>query len=82
MDWSRFEPSDFEYDFETDELWAHHISLDEAIACFYNEHDIRQNQRYTDRFQLLGETDGGRKLKIIFQLKPGKIVRIITGWDI
>ena len=25
---------------------------------------------------------GGRALKIIFQLKPGGIVRIITGWTL
>lgn len=30
----------------------------------------------------LGSTLGGKRLKIIFQLKPGNIVRIITGWPI
>lgn len=34
------------------------------------------------RFQLVGSTAGGRRLKIIFELKPKKIVRIITGWPI
>jgi hypothetical protein len=33
-----------------------------------------------NRFQLVGVTLGGRKLKIIFQLKANNIVRIITGW--
>jgi hypothetical protein len=31
---------------------------------------------------LLGRTFGGRKLKIIFQLKPRHVVRIITGWPL
>jgi ribosomal protein L15E len=32
--------------------------------------------------QLIGNTIGGRRLKIIFQLKPGNVVRIITGWQV
>jgi uncharacterized DUF497 family protein len=43
---------------------------------------VRRNKSYRDRYQLLGRTFGGRSLKIIFQLKPGNIVRIITGWDV
>jgi len=31
---------------------------------------------------LIGRTDSGRRLKVIFQLKPNKAVRIITAWDI
>ena len=82
MDWSKFQPTDFEYDFERDELFSHRLTLDDAIECFYNDFQIRRNKSFKDRFQLIGETFGGRKLKIIFQLKPNRIVRIITGWDI
>lgn len=32
--------------------------------------------------RLTGYTLGGRRLKVIFQLRPGNIVRIITGWQI
>lgn len=38
------------------------------------------NKRFKDRFQLIGTTFGGRRLKIIFLLKPSKVVRVITGW--
>jgi uncharacterized DUF497 family protein len=82
MDWSRFEPEDFEYDYDRDELFTHRITLNEAIECFYNDFLVRRNKSFDDRYQLLGETFGGRKLKIIFQLKPDRIVRIITGWEI
>ncbi len=34
MNWSRFTPKDFEYDFERDELAAHRVSFEEAIECF------------------------------------------------
>jgi len=82
MDWSKFEPTDFEYDFDNDELFAHRITFREAVECFYNDFQIRRNKSFTDRYQLIGETSGGRRLKIIFQLKPNRIVRIITGWDV
>ena len=82
MDWSKFEPSDFEYDFYHDKLSFHRIKFKEAVECFYNEFIVRRNKSYADRFQLIGETFGGRHLKIIFQLKPNRVVRIITGWEL
>jgi excinuclease UvrABC ATPase subunit len=42
----------------------------------------RRNKRYRDRYQLIGTTLAGRRLKIIFQLKPSNVVRIITGWPL
>lgn len=82
MDWSKFTPNDFEYDFERDELAAHRIAFEEAVECFFSDFEVRRNKRYRDRYQLLGRTLGGRRLKIIFQLKPRSVVRIITGWPI
>ncbi len=82
MDWSKFTPEDFKYDFERDELAAHRVTFEEAVECFFSDFEVRRNKRYRDRYQLLGRTLGGRKLKIIFQLKPQSIVRIITGWTI
>jgi uncharacterized DUF497 family protein len=82
VDWKRFEPEDFEYDFDRDKLAAHGVEFEEAVECFYSEHTIRRNKSFQDRFQLLGQTLAGRRLKIIFQLKTGRIVRIITGWPL
>ena len=80
--WNRFLPKDFEYDFDQDKLSAHRVSFEEAVECFFSDFGVRRNKAYKDRYQLIGKTIGGRKLKIIFQLKPDNIVRIITGWDI
>jgi uncharacterized DUF497 family protein len=80
--WSEFTPSDFEYDFERDELAAHHVTFEEAVECFFLDFEIRRNKSYRDRYQLIGQTIGGRRLKIIFQLKRGNVVRIITGWPV
>ena len=81
--WSTFYPSDIEYDEENDKLAAHGVTYEEAVECFYtgNAHIERDKVRlYPDRYQLIGQTEAGRRLKIIFQLKPGGVVRIITGW--
>lgn len=82
VDWSRFVPTDFEYDFENDKLAAHGVNFEEAIECFFSDFQIRRNKSYQDRYQLIGKTLGGRRLKIIFQLKSNNIVRIITGWQV
>jgi uncharacterized DUF497 family protein len=80
--WNDFTPSDFEYDFENDKLAVHRITFDEAVECFFSDFQVRRNKKFKDRYQLIGSTLGGRKLKIIFQLKPGNVVRIITGWPL
>ena len=82
VNWHRFIPNDFEYDFDRDELAAHHVTFDEAVECFFSDFEVRRNKSYRDRYQWIGRTIGGRRLKIIFQLKPGNVVRIITGWPI
>ena len=80
--WHRFTPTDFEYDFESDKLAIHQVKFEEAVECFFSDFEIRRNKSYADRYQLIGETITGRKLKIIFQLKPNNVIRIITGWQI
>lgn len=80
--WSSFTPSNFEYDFENDKLGAHRVTFDEAVECFFSDFQIRRNKKFKDRYQLIGTTLAGRELKIIFQLKPGNVVRIITGWPL
>lgn len=82
VDWRHFIPTDFEYDFERDKLAVHGLTFEEAIECFFNDFEVSRNKTYEDRYQLLGWTRAGRPLKIIFQVKPDDVVRIITGWEI
>ena len=82
VNWHRFAPSDFEYDFDRDELARHGVTFEEAVECFFSDFVVRRNKSYRDRYQLEGRTNGGRRLKIIIQLKPGNVIRIITGWSI
>jgi uncharacterized DUF497 family protein len=73
--WSEFTPSEF----ERDKLAVHQVTFDEAVQYFFSNYQVRRNKSYQDRYQLIGTTFGGRRLKIIFQLKSGNVVRIITG---
>ena len=82
VDWNNFTPYEFEYDFEGDKLAVHGVTFNEAVQCFFSDYEVRRNKSYQDRYQLIGTTYGGRTLKIIFQLKPNNIVRLITGWPI
>lgn len=72
MDWSKFTPQDFEYDFERDELAAHRVTFEEAVECFFSDFELRRNKSYRDRYQLLGRTLGVRRLKIIFSIEAAK----------
>jgi len=80
--WNQFVPEFIEYDFDNDELHAHRLTIDEAVQCFYNKFVIQRNKSFQDRFKLIGITDAGRNLCIIFQLKKKSTVRIITGWEV
>ncbi len=82
VNWHRFRPTNFEYDFERDELARHHVTFEEAVECFFSGFEVRRNKAYRDRYQISGKTVAGRRLKIILQLKPDNVVRIITGWQI
>ena len=82
VNWREFTPSDFEYDFERDKLSEHAVTFEEAVECFFEDFEVRRNKRFRDRYQLIGRTFGGRKLKLIFQTKPQGVVRIITGWPL
>ena len=42
--WDEFEPSDFEYDFDTDELAAHRVTFEEAIQVFDNDYRVLRNR--------------------------------------
>ncbi len=79
VNWKSFTPSDFEYDFDQDKLATHRVDLEEAMECFFSDFEVRRNKKYLDRYQLIGRTIAGRSLKVVFQIKPGNVVRIIAG---
>ena len=54
----------------------------EAIEVIWNGFDVRRNKGLHGGYQLIGETDGGRRLKLIVYEKRRNLIMIVTGWDI
>lgn len=80
--WQKFDPEDFEFEFDEDELARHGIAADEAIELIWNGFDVHRNKGFHGGYQLIGRTDGGRRLKLIVYEKGRTLLRVITGWDI
>ena len=74
--WQKFDPAQFDFEFDDSELAMHGITIDEAVEVIWNGFDVRRNKR------LIGRTDGGRALKLIVYEKRAGVIRVITGWDI
>ena len=80
--WQRFDPENFDFEFDEDELAGHGITMDEAVEVIWNGFDVHRNKGYHGGYQLIGRTDGGRILKLIIYEKGKNLLRVITGWDI
>lgn len=69
----------FEWDEANEEklLVRHNVSALEAEQCFANRHTIRKGEN--DAYLLLGVTDAGRMLFLVYQQKAGGVVRVYSG---
>ncbi|MHB8841509.1 MAG: BrnT family toxin [Candidatus Aquicultor sp.] len=71
--------TDFEWDDgNTDHLAEHGVTPDEAEEAVYDKRYVGRTRQ--KRLVFLGQTDAGRYLKVICQLK-GSIARVITAYD-
>jgi uncharacterized DUF497 family protein len=70
--------SEFEWDPGNEEklLVQHNVSALEAEQCFGNPHSVR---RVGDAYLLLGRTDDGRMLLLVYQQKPKGVVRVYSA---
>jgi uncharacterized DUF497 family protein len=61
------------------------ISVDEALQFLWNEPRIRPNHRApfgTDRYHLLGHTNGGRRLMLVIEATADPTTwEVVTGWQ-
>ena len=80
--WQKFDPEEYEFEFDEDELSQHSVTADEAIEVIWNGFDVRRNKKHHFGYQITGITDSGRLLKlIVYEKRPG-LIRVITGWQI
>jgi uncharacterized DUF497 family protein len=64
---------------ETRLLDLHGVTAAEAEQCFFNPKDERSHR---DGYLLMGRTDAGRHLLLVFIKKPANVMRIYSGRDL
>ncbi len=70
---------EWDEDNETKLLERHGVTAAEAEQCFFNPKDERSRG---DAFLLMGRTDAGRHLLLVFVKKPGNVMRIYSARDL
>jgi uncharacterized DUF497 family protein len=80
--WQKFDPEDFDFEFDEDEFARHQISIDEVVEVIWNGFEVRRNKQYHGGYQIIGFTDGGRRLKLVVYERRKGLIRVITGWDV
>ena len=69
---------EFEWDEHNEDklLRSHAVSVWEVEQCFSNPHTKR---RHRDALLMLGITDGGRMLFLVYEQRPGGVVRVYSA---
>jgi uncharacterized DUF497 family protein len=82
VNWTRFDPAQFEIEFNEAKLAAHGISVNEATEVLWNGFRPLRDKDHDDRYRLLGRTDGARPLELVVVVLGKRRLRIITGWPL
>jgi len=80
--WYPFNPERVWFEFNEEKLAAHGVSVAEAREVFDERFSVRRKKRDSDGYVIVGQTCAGRRLKLIVQSKPNRIMRIITAWPL
>ena len=81
VNWTRFDPDDYDLEFAEEKLEAHDVSVEEAAECLSRKFRVRRNKAFSDRYRIFGRTEGGRALELVVYVE-GRRIRVITGWDL
>jgi uncharacterized DUF497 family protein len=82
VNWTRFDPAQFDIEFNEDKLAAHGIRVNEAAEVLWNGFRPLRDKDHDDRYRLLGRTDGERALELVVVVLGKRRLRIITGWPL
>ena len=75
----------FVWDDDNEEhLGRHHVYPEEAEEVFFNCYVITPNKKRHGprRYRIVGRTNQGRRLLLVFEDMGASVARIITGWDV
>ncbi|HEV8433535.1 MAG TPA: hypothetical protein VGR95_08980 [Thermoanaerobaculia bacterium] len=81
VNWTRFDPDEYELEFAEEKLEAHDVKVDEAAECLRGNFRVRRNKDFADRYRIFGRTEAGRALQLVVRV-AGRRIRVITGWDL
>jgi uncharacterized DUF497 family protein len=82
VNWTRFDPAEFDFEFNEQKLAAHGLGISEAAEVLWNGFRPFRDKDHTDRYLLLGRTDSGRPLELVVVVIGKTKLRIITGWPL
>jgi uncharacterized DUF497 family protein len=80
VNWHKFDPTDFTYEFDDEELAGHALTVEDAVEVIWNSFDVRRNKRRHGGYVLIGRTDAGRPVNLIVYEKSKGVIRVVTGW--
>jgi len=71
-------------EYNVEHLAEHKVHPREAEEVFFNSYIITPNKKKHGlrRYRIDGKTNGGRKLRLIFEDLGDNIARIFTGWNL
>jgi uncharacterized DUF497 family protein len=81
VNWTRFDPDDYEIEFAEEKLEAHDVTVEEAVECLQHKFRVRRNKAFRDRYRIFGRTESGRALQLVVRIE-GRRSRVITAWDL
>ena len=82
--WDRFEwDNENKKNGNVQHLRDHGIEPEESEECFFHDFIFALDERRFDDVYLLdGNTDRGRRLRLVFQDRGNGLARVITGWEL
>jgi|GraSoi_2013_40cm_1033754.scaffolds.fasta_scaffold198620_2 uncharacterized DUF497 family protein len=81
VNWTRFDPDNYDLEFAEEKLEAHDVTVDEAMECLRQRFRVRRNKDFRDRYRIFGRTEAGRALQLVVSV-AGNRIRVITGWEL
>ncbi|QGP93424.1 Ribonuclease toxin, BrnT, of type II toxin-antitoxin system [Neomoorella glycerini] len=68
------------FEWDNNNVWKplrHGVGLEEVEEVFYNGPLVKKSR--SGRYLALGQTDAGRYITVVFEIKAGSIIRPITA---
>jgi len=82
VNWSAFDPREYEISFNDDKLAVHDITRWDVMEVLWNGIYATRDKKYRNRYRVRGRTDAGQPLELIAVDLDERRLRLITRWRI